>query len=190
MSNEEELPFVDAVLIRRYDQSQPDSDGWYLDSFADYSVKCPYCRNTEVVSYVQSVHDYHKCGCGKEFWIGNFEELNAIENRRKGMSCDIYRSASLTDCTNGGVSSRYKTAILTGEDVPPGCFYVCNHPDTPELVLMIKKSTIGLPDYLYAVPREVLDSGRHYMFGGNFIYSSDSRFPTRHPIPIHDRVEV
>ena len=26
-------------------------------------------------------------------------------------------------------------------------------------------------------------------FGGNFIYTSDSRFPSRFPIPIHDRRE-
>jgi hypothetical protein len=25
--------------------------------------------------------------------------------------------------------------------------------------------------------------------GGTFIYSSDSRFPSKYPIPLHDRVE-
>jgi hypothetical protein len=28
------------------------------------------------------------------------------------------------------------------------------------------------------------------MFGGTFIYSSDSRFPSKYPIPLHDRVEM
>jgi len=29
-----------------------------------------------------------------------------------------------------------------------------------------------------------------WMFGGNFIYSCDSRFPCSHPIPIYDRQET
>jgi len=28
------------------------------------------------------------------------------------------------------------------------------------------------------------------MFGGNFIYTSDSRFPNKYPIAIHDRYEI
>ena len=28
------------------------------------------------------------------------------------------------------------------------------------------------------------------MFGGNFVYTSDSRFPSDYPIPIHDRFET
>jgi hypothetical protein len=43
---------------------------------------------------------------------------------------------------------------------------------------------------LRAVPRDVLESGKWYMFGGNFIYTSDSRFPTKEPIKIFDRVET
>jgi hypothetical protein len=27
------------------------------------------------------------------------------------------------------------------------------------------------------------------MWGGHFVYSSDSRWPTRRPIPLHDRYE-
>lgn len=29
-----------------------------------------------------------------------------------------------------------------------------------------------------------------WMFGGNFIYTSDSRFPAEYPIPLHDRTET
>ena len=36
---------------------------------------------------------------------------------------------------------------------------------------------------------DLLKSNTHSMFGGNFIYTSDSRFPSRAPIQVHDRVE-
>lgn len=29
----------------------------------------------------------------------------------------------------------------------------------------------------------------HRMFGGTFVYSSDSRFPEKYPVPLHDRFE-
>ena len=31
--------------------------------------------------------------------------------------------------------------------------------------------------------------GKWFMAGGNFIVSSDARFPGRYPIPVHDRTE-
>ena len=44
-------------------------------------------------------------------------------------------------------------------------------------------------DDIIAVPKSLLDSDKHYMFGGNFAYTSDSRFPSKAPIKIFDRVE-
>jgi len=41
----------------------------------------------------------------------------------------------------------------------------------------------------YAVPAAIAKSGRHSMAGGNWIYTSDSRFPSDAPISVHDRVE-
>ena len=41
----------------------------------------------------------------------------------------------------------------------------------------------------YAVPASIAKSGRHSMAGGNWIYTSDSRFPSDAPISVHDRVE-
>lgn len=60
-------------------------------------------------------------------------------------------------------------------------------PDEDYLVL-IEKVLFG-EVHLRAVPKSILDSGVSSMFGGNFIYTSDSRFPSDQPIKVFDRVE-
>ena len=57
-----------------------------------------------------------------------------------------------------------------------------------ELVL-VERQLWGEPAW-YAKPAGLLKSNTHSMMGGNFIHTSDSRFPGRAPIPVHDRVEA
>jgi len=52
--------------------------------------------------------------------------------------------------------------------------------------LVIEKGPTGR---LRAVPKKLKDEGVWYMNGGNFVYTSDSRFPADYPIPVFDRVE-
>lgn len=99
----------------------------------------------------------------------------------KGLLCTIYRPGNMGDCTNGGVSSRYHAVILVGTNVPP-----VFETEGRESVLHLHFRP-QFRDYI-AAPSDY-GSGRHYMFGGNFLYSSDSRFPFSHPIKIFDRVE-
>jgi hypothetical protein len=92
------------------------------------------------------------------------------------------------DCTNGGISARNKRLILVGEGVPqisdPG-------DDTPAIYLA--RRSFRDSEYLVAVAtgdeRTIDEKIIGPMFGGNFLWSSDSRFPSRQPIPIHDRFE-
>jgi hypothetical protein len=60
----------------------------------------------------------------------------------------------------------------------------------PAVRLIRRKFRFGSDEYEYihAVPYNQSDS--EGMFGGTFIYSSDSRFPSKYPIPLHDRVEM
>lgn len=90
------------------------------------------------------------------------------------------------DCTNGGVTSKYEHFILLCEEGndPDVSGPFSPSPDTPALVLK------GRGDYLYAVPKEIVDRKEHSMFGGNWVYTSDSRFPCHYPIPVHDRQET
>ena len=102
----------------------------------------------------------------------------------QGLSVDVYRG--LHDCTLGGLSARYNEFILVGEGVP-GVFDVT--PEMPALIL-VKRIIHGNP-YLHARPAdEPLPGNVGWMFGGNFIWTSDSRFPNKYPIAIHDRQET
>ena len=107
----------------------------------------------------------------------------------KGLIANVYRW-SLGDCTLGGISSKYDELIilptestrkagieipgifLPNEDFP--AIYIFHRPQFGDLIASYEDYGIG---------------GPWYMFGGNFIYSSDSRFPAKHPIKVFDRRE-
>ena len=96
----------------------------------------------------------------------------------------VLRNA-LGDSTANGLTSREDSIILHhGQDVDLADLTLI--PDD-ELVL-VERELFGKPAW-YAKPAGLLKSNTHSMFGGNFIYTSDSRFPSRAPIQVHDRVE-
>lgn len=110
----------------------------------------------------------------------------------KGLYVEFYRPAYTTDCTNGGVSSRFKEAILVGPDVTGPCDTETDRSAKELPILVYRNYTApGMHkiQMIHAVPIDLLNAGKWTMFGGNFIYTSDSRFPQRFPIPVHDRVE-
>lgn len=102
---------------------------------------------------------------------------------KKGLIVDVlrYRNGAM-DCTLGGPSSRYEEFTLIDDDVQAP-FAVCD--ERPEINLV--RRTIGGKPYVHAVPASL--KGKQVMFGGNYIVTSDSRFPHQYPIPVHDRVE-
>lgn len=98
------------------------------------------------------------------------------------------------DCTNGGISSRHKTLYLLCEDQEKAQKEHWNWNEVDEtderLIKIVRSSPCGRP-YVHAEP--VNDPNKReigYMFGGNFIYTSDGRFPETYPIPLHDRSET
>lgn len=104
-----------------------------------------------------------------------------------GLRVWIFRS-NLGDCTNGGVTATAEQAILFGipggnverEDVKPG-----------DVVLRVRVRTMfDGHEYVYAEP--VRSDGLIGAAGGNFVYSSDSRFHRvcDYPISVHDRFET
>jgi hypothetical protein len=110
----------------------------------------------------------------------------------KGLIVDIYRSADMKgDCSNGGTTSKFTKAILVGEGIPE-IFDVRD--DLPALILVkreLHSERLGARRiYLHAEPLNLHKSGERVMYGGNHIYTSDSRFPNDYPIKVHDRVEA
>ena len=100
----------------------------------------------------------------------------------KGLICNVYRAKG-HDGTNEGVTKFHDRVLLVGKGVV-GVFEEDEDRPTLELVRRI----IGGHEYIHAVPKE--QTNKNSMFGGNFVYTSDGRFPNKYPIPVHDRFEV
>lgn len=96
---------------------------------------------------------------------------------------DVYVNARPGDCTNGGITVRQPERLvvecadgfMTAEDVAnAGC-----------TVLVVKDKP-----FAHAKPALKQEFEKRWtMFGGNFVYSSDSRFPFDAPVAVHDRIE-
>jgi len=100
----------------------------------------------------------------------------------KGLLVSIYLFP-LGDATNNGLSAGKKTLLLAGDGIKNVPF------DTEEdQDYLVCEYRPRFKDYI-ATPKSLKDSGKRPMFGGNFAYTSDDRFPTEAPIKIFDRVE-
>jgi len=105
----------------------------------------------------------------------------------KGMMVTVLRN-SMGNFTNGGVTSQATSFLLVGEGVPE---VFEESPRVPTLVLV--RRWAGTPnEYLHAEPLVQPEGGIGPMAGGNFVYSTDSRFRDLcpYPISVHDRFET
>lgn len=105
-----------------------------------------------------------------------------------GMIADIFQPAG-RNCSNNGISARHTKVCVVNVDGPfkPSV-------DAPAVKLMVTRHGNAV-----LVPVELLDSGAWTMFGGTFVYTSDSRFRQAvadiagyehgFAVALHDRVE-
>lgn len=103
--------------------------------------------------------------------------------KEKGLIISVYKFP-LGECTNNGLSSKYESLLLVGDGIKNGPFESSDEKD-----YLICEYRERYDDFI-ATPKSLKDSGKWTMFGGNFAYTSDSRFPTDSPIKIFDRVEA
>lgn len=106
----------------------------------------------------------------------------------KGLLVNILESKSIGNCSNNGISSKTNNVIL----IDCECKVFSTDEKTPAVTIF--KRTKYLQDYFqeYLTAYPVDENGnaiKSGMFGGCFIYSSDSRFPAKYPVPLHDRFE-
>lgn len=98
----------------------------------------------------------------------------------KGMFAEVYRNGDNYDCTMGGFSSTHNRVLLVGPNVPK---IFSPYENTP-IVEIVEF------DFRGETSLRIKEVGKPCgMFGGNFLYSSDSRFPSKSPIKIFDRFE-
>lgn len=106
----------------------------------------------------------------------------------QGLTLHVYRWG-LGDCSLDGISSRYNSLILIGDDIEGPVSVDLDNP--PENVVKIVRRTIRGQEYMHLEPLDGCGNGgsRWYMAGGNIANTSDSRFPSQYPLEIHDRHE-
>lgn len=99
------------------------------------------------------------------------------DKKRSGLICEIFKSKKIGECSNGGISAHYDQVLVI---LPEGGPFE-ERDDMPTVILEEK----------HGRPRAVqLGETRWMMFGGCFIYTSDSRFPYHMPVKLFDRHEA
>lgn len=100
-----------------------------------------------------------------------------------------------TDCTAGGISSRANKVFLFKEDLEKEEIlrYMREIEKQPEsLAFIVDTLKYGIHTYTRAI--QIIHCSDIVMAGGNFAYSSDSRYKDitgiSYPISLHDRVEL
>jgi hypothetical protein len=104
-----------------------------------------------------------------------------------GIMAFVYDSP-LGNCSNNGMSARHKEVCITNVEGP-----FVPTPDMPACKLVVRST-----GNLICVPDDI-PAGKWKMFGGAFVFTSDSRFSEKvreltgyaygFPVAIHDRVE-
>lgn len=107
----------------------------------------------------------------------------------------VFRSASYSDCTNNGLSSRVDTSTLFFDCTREEAINWCKeNGKSPEYMFFLVKRELWGEDHSYAEPL-IKPEGKVQVFGGNFLYTSDSRMyktggKYKTPLPIHDRFDT
>jgi len=108
----------------------------------------------------------------------------------KGITALIYRDDLGTDFSNRGISARAMEVTVIGEGIDP----VFAATDERPAVRLVTNKHFKDETVVHAEPLPPTgEAAPWYMFGGTFIYSSDSRFrrAAGHygAVPLHDRQE-
>ncbi len=100
----------------------------------------------------------------------------------KGLLAGVYKDP-YGDCTNCGLSSVCDNVVIVWDGGPR---IHESDGDTPAL----KVVKMGNNYKCLVLPYKPDHGNVGWMFGGNFAWTSDDRFPNLYPIPIYDRQET
>ena len=107
--------------------------------------------------------------------------------QQSGLCCEILENKRLGNCSAGGISETQQAVLLVMAEGGPVTIEAAQKDGVPVCRLVSRKLFAQEPAYLHAEPVDCMD--KNTMFGGCYIVTSDSRFPCKHPIALHDRVE-
>ena len=102
----------------------------------------------------------------------------------KGLLCELYACQDFPRDTLSVIPENVKYVIIPELSGP---FEASE--DKPELTVV--RRMIAGKEYIHLEPTKERKEGKWLMFGGRFVWTSDSRFRNvfNGPIPLHDRYE-
>ena len=122
------------------------------------------------------------------------EQIRDIKEFSDFISGEVYKFP-LGECTNNGVSSRYKTLYVVSEETTLAeVEKFCNENPSYNIEQFFKVD-YDFYDRMDYIRLDPLNKGNKWnMAGGNYLFSLDSRFKEfvcgcKYPVPIHDRYE-
>lgn len=151
----------------------------------------PYEEESDIlVDYT----DNEYCDSIVDIWESSIKKAEDYVNNVDYMHINVFTDKSGIDCTNGGVSSRYNKIYLFKEYL-----------DKNEIIRFMKDilkeneeqafivETLKMGSHIYERAIQVKHKSGILMAGGNYAYSSDSRYKDiskiSYPISLHDRIE-
>lgn len=119
------------------------------------------------------------------YWDEVLEWMRKKFDIQSCLMAGVYRDNRLGDCTNNGISAHASDLYILSEQKGP-----FEPEDIRQCVYIEWREACG-EQYIDCKPAYF--PKRWYMAGGNFLYTSDSRFKeitkSKYPIAIHDRYE-
>lgn len=116
-----------------------------------------------------------------------FEDGGRVPEKLKGYRVEIYKSSDGNQPLNVVSNGQFKDMVLVTDGKTGDSSVVMSN----EPYLRLQNKNVFGKIYTSVVPVNIADK-EWKMFGGNFVWSSDSRFReevSEHPLPLHDRVE-
>lgn len=104
----------------------------------------------------------------------------------RALSCSIYTDKNIGDCSNNGISSRFRDVYVF---CPDGNVEI-DLDNMPENFVNLEIRHFSFGTFKRFI--SCSNNGRWCSFGGAFVWSCDSRFRehfSEYPIPLHDRYE-
>lgn len=140
-----------------------EKDTWFIQEYDDELM------------YIRSVY------AGEIGKLDIIEKMKEMYNVQHGLMAEVLKSP-FDDCTNKGISSKTDTLYIAYDKAP---LILTDIRDC----VTVEKIQTRYGDRVRCKP--LYESNNMYAFGGNFLYTSDSRFKEitgiEYPVPISDR---
>lgn len=100
---------------------------------------------------------------------------------KSGLICSVYKNPAYSGCSLNGISENADKVLLVLPEGGPFNEEFAKASGIP-ICKLVKRQICG-SEYLHVEP----DNDGTWCAGGAFVCTSDSRFPNKYPLSLHDR---